>query len=337
MRYTIRHTTQYRYTSPVSESVTEVRMQPRTTERQTCLSFRLQVRPLADVFSFHDGLGNVVHHFTQPAAHRELSIVAESDVQTYAPPTVSSRLHAEDWELIDEAAATGEYWDWLQPSEQTSPTALLASLARELGVERRSDPLSVLLGLNLALHRAFAYDSKSTRVDSPIDEALTYRRGVCQDFTHIMLALMRNYLHAPCRYVSGYLHPRTEDASATGATHAWVEAWLPTLGWVGFDPTNNLLAGERHVQVAIGRDYGDVPPARGVFKGNVGSELTVTVKVRGTQDARHPDAAFEPEPDGEAAGADVAERPAYRVTATQLQERYVRTLAAIQVQQQQQQ
>jgi transglutaminase-like putative cysteine protease len=307
-------------------------MLPRTTERQTCLSFRLQVRPSADVFSFKDALGNVIHSFTQPAAHRELTIVAESEVQTLPPPAIPPRQPAEDWERIDEAAGSGEYWDWLQPSEQTGPTALLASLARELGVERRSDPLSVLLGLNLALHRTFAYDSKSTRVDSLIDEALTYRRGVCQDFTHIMLALVRNYLHIPCRYVSGYLHPRTEDSSATGATHAWLEAWLPGLGWVGFDPTNNLLAGERHVQVAIGRDYSDVPPARGVFKGNVGSELTVTVKVRGTQDAP-----ADPEGEGDAGEADLGERPAYRVTATQLQERYVQTLAAIQVQQQQQQ
>jgi transglutaminase-like putative cysteine protease len=332
MRYTIRHTTQYRYTGLVSESVTEVRMLPRTTERQTCLSFRLQVRPAAEVLSFQDALGNVVHHFTQPAAHRELTIIAESEIQTYPAPQLPARLAPEDWDRIDEAGQTGEYWDWLQPSDATGATALLASLARELGVERRNDPLSVLLGLNMALHRTFAYDSKSTRVDSPIDEALTYRRGVCQDFSHIMLALVRNYLHVPCRYVSGYLHPRTEDSSATGATHAWVEAWLPDLGWVGFDPTNNLLAGERHVQVAIGRDYADVPPARGVFKGNAGSELTVTVKVRGTQDA-----APEPEGEADAAGADTTERPAYRVTATQLQERYVQTLAAIQVQQQQQQ
>lgn len=329
MRYTIRHLTQYRYTGPVSESVTEVRMQPRTTERQTCLSFRLNVRPAAEVFSQRDALGNIVHYFTQPAAHRELSITAESEVQTYSPPSLPTSLAPEDWERIDEATAGGEHWDWLQPSEMTAPTALLAALARELGAERRSDPLSVLLGLNMALHRTFAYDAKSTRVDSPIDEALTKRRGVCQDFTHIMLALARNYLRVPCRYVSGYLHPRTEDSSATGATHAWVEAWLPGLEWVGLDPTNNLLAGERHVQVAIGRDYVDVPPARGVFKGAVGSELTVTVRVRGTQDAP-------PEPEGEM--EEGSERPAYKVTATQLQARYAQTLAAIQqVQQQQQQ
>jgi transglutaminase-like putative cysteine protease len=117
-------------------------------------------------------------------------------------------------------------------------------------------------------------------VDSPIDEALESRQGVCQDFAHIMIALVRQ-LKIPCRYVSGYLFhaDSAKDRSPAGATHAWAEAYLGELGWVAFDPTNNLPGCERHIRVAIGRDYADVPPTRGVHKGEAGSELSVTVSV----------------------------------------------------------
>ena len=132
------------------------------------------------------------------------------------------------------------------------------------------------------LFTRFEYRPKSTRVDSPIDDALSTRQGVCQDFSHIMIALVRE-LGIPCRYVSGYLfHPgETPTRSSDGATHAWIEAWLLDLGWVGFDPTHNALAGERHIRVAVGRDYSDVPPTRGVFKGlsAVKSELLVGVSI----------------------------------------------------------
>jgi transglutaminase-like putative cysteine protease len=121
----------------------------------------------------------------------------------------------------------------------------------------------------------------STKVDSPIEEALRTRQGVCQDFAHIMIALLRR-LHIPSRYVSGYMFHRDEekkDRSLEGASHAWVEALVPGLGWVAFDPTNNLVGGDRHIRVAIGRDYADVPPTRGVYKGEAQSELRVAVTV----------------------------------------------------------
>ena len=121
----------------------------------------------------------------------------------------------------------------------------------------------------------------STKVDSPIEEALRTRQGVCQDFAHIMIALVRRQ-HIPCRYVSGYMFHRDEeekDRSLEGASHAWVEALVAGLGWVAFDPTNNLVGGDRHIRVAIGRDYADVPPTRGVYKGEAQSDLSVVVIV----------------------------------------------------------
>ncbi len=138
------------------------------------------------------------------------------------------------------------------------------------------------------MYARFEYSPRTTRVDSPIDDALQARRGVCQDFAHILIALIRR-LGVPCRYVSGYLfrHEDVSVRSADGATHAWVETLLPDLGWIGFDPTNNLIAGDRHIRVAIGRDYADVPPTRGVFKGAAAarSELAVAVAVGPAQPA----------------------------------------------------
>ncbi len=145
-------------------------------------------------------------------------------------------------------------------------------------------PLTVLRDLNRAIYQTFEYVPQSTRVDSPIDEALRLRKGVCQDYAHIMITLVR-HLRIPCRYVSGYLFQqhRNLERSPSDAMHAWVEAYLPNLGWVGFDPTNDTLADERHVRVAVGRDYADVPPTHGVFRGNAGSELSVIVRLAPSQ------------------------------------------------------
>ena len=159
--------------------------------------------------------------------------------------------------------------------------------------------MTLLREINGALHDAFDYAPQTTKVDSLIDDALRTRKGVCQDFAHIMIALVRA-LGIPCRYVSGYLFHRleTQDRSAQDATHAWVEALLPGLGWVGFDPTNNLLACERHIRTAIGRDYADVPPTRGIFKGEAESDLSVAVQVKPFEGPlpELPAPAFEPLP-----------------------------------------
>lgn len=327
MLYHVRHVTRFQYTAPVAEGVTEVRMHPLTTHLQQCMAYQLQVRPAARINEYVDALGNTVHHFTQPGVHQSLAITAQSEVQVQPRDLLPETLPPEAWGAIDDAAASGEFWEMLEPGEFTSRTARLDELAHELDIRRRRDPLSLLYELNSALHHTFAYDAKSTKVDSPIDEALLHRRGVCQDLTHIMLALVRNYLHIPCRYVSGYLYHRRDDRSADGATHAWLQVWLPGLEWVGFDPTNNLLQGERHIEVALGREYPDVPPTRGVYKGNAGSDLSVSVRIRTTQ-----------EPEAETGEADLeAAPPAYRSTEQALQERYIQALLAMQMQQQQQQ
>ena len=280
LQYLVRHSSRFTYSAPISESMMEVRMQPRGDGRQRCLRFELTTQPRARVFAHQDSLGNVVHHFDIPSRHSRLWVTADAIVEITPPPALPESLPDTVWDDLDEIARSGERWHNLQSSLFARETPLLADLAAELGWTRDADPLTLMRRLNYALFHTFTYAQSETRVDSPIDDALKARAGVCQDLAHIMIALARR-IGIPCRYVSGYLSPGTDhrDRSAEGATHAWAEAYLPTLGWVGFDPTNDVLAAGRHIRVAVGRDYADVPPTRGVFRGEAGSVLAVQVTV----------------------------------------------------------
>jgi transglutaminase-like putative cysteine protease len=279
MAYSIRHTTNFKYRPAVRESVMEVRVQPRSDTHQRCLTFSLDVNPQANISVYRDFLGNTVHLFDIPGQHAEIEVAAQALVDVpVAPLPLASDVG--DWTELDERVNAGDYWEMLLPSRFARPTELLKTLQGELRVGRRGNPLELLLELNAALYEAFEYVPNSTKVDSPIDDALRTRQGVCQDLAHIMIALVRQ-LRIPSRYVSGYLWhgEKTRDRSSAGATHAWMEAFLPDAGWIALDPTNNLLGSERHIRIAIGRDYADVPPTRGVYKGEAESELSVAVTV----------------------------------------------------------
>jgi transglutaminase-like putative cysteine protease len=295
MFYAIRHHTRYRYSRPVSQSVMEVRMHPRSEGSQRCFTFQLSVSPRARIFSFRDHVGNMVHHFDIPGNHKQLTIIADSLVDVEAPLPLPDLLDPGAWEELDNMIAHDDYWDMLMPSEFARPSPELDELAREFGVQRRDgrDPLELMRYLNSSLYRSLSYAKESTNVDSPIEDALRSRQGVCQDFAHIMIALVRN-LRVPCRYVSGYMHHGSDnsDRSSEGATHAWVEALLPGLGWVGFDPTNDLIAAGRHIRTAIGRDYADVPPTMGTMQGKAATELQVRVRVTPSEAVLPPDEEF---------------------------------------------
>src|SRR6202453_438491 len=280
MAYSVRHITSFRYQPAVRESVMEVRMQPRTDFRQRCLSFSLNVSPRATVVVYRDFYGNAVHPFDIPQKHNLIEVSAQAIVDVLPARDFSQEAASCDWQELDERVAQTDYWEMLLPSQFAAPPVLLEKLAAELKLKRRRKPLALLQELNRKLYEMFEYVPLSTNVDSPIDDALRARRGVCQDFAHIMITLVRQ-LKIPCRYVSGYLfhEDKSMDRSPAGATHAWVEAYLGELGWVAFDPTNNLEGCDRHVRVALGRDYADVPPTRGIYKGEAESELSVLVTV----------------------------------------------------------
>ncbi len=315
MFYSIHHLTKFRYSAPISESIFELRMQPRSEGTQRCLNFQLQVKPRTNLFSYRDYLSNIVHHFDVPGQHRQLVITAEAMVDVQPQTPLPETLGPNAWDDLARDIAAIDLWEMLSPSHFACPTPALLAFAAELDLgsaedARKRDPMQFVLDLNLALFDALAYVPKSTRVDSPIDDALNSRKGVCQDFAHIMLALLRQN-GIPARYVSGYLFHRKEDHSAEGATHAWVEVWMPGLGWIGLDPTNNVLASERHVRTAVGRDYADVPPSRGVFKGEAQGELTVVVRVTPSDAPPPPETEIQEEDwtaviEGSPAGVEVA-------------------------------
>ena len=278
--YSIRHLTRFRYKQPVSESIMETRMHPRSDHSQHCLSFSLSVSPRCRVFSYRDHYGNNVQHFDIPGDHEQLVIVAESLVEQHIPMDIPAFLAPEAWGALDAMVAEGDYGEMLLPSTFAQPTPALLELASKLNVARRDDPLQVVHELNKSIFEYFEYVPRSTRVDSPIDEAIASHRGVCQDFAHTMIALLR-HIGIPARYVSGYLYRGRgdHDRSLPDASHAWVEVLLPQLNWVGFDPTNDLIAYNRHIRTAVGRDYADVPPTHGIFRGKAESELYVAVHV----------------------------------------------------------
>ena len=278
--YSIRHLTRFRYSNSISESIMETRMHPRSDSQQQCLSFSLSVSPRCRAFTYRDHLGNNVHHFDIPGEHNQLVIIAESVVEQQPLADLPQALGPEAWEELDQTVRAGDYWEMVLPSTFAVPSPALLTLADELGLKRRDDPLSLVRELNQRLFDYFEYVPRHTRVDSPIDDAILSRKGVCQDVAHTMIALLR-HIGIPARYVSGYLYRGSDDhdRSTPDATHAWVDVLIPPLGWIGFDPTNNLLAQYRHIRTAVGRDYADVPPTHGIFRGKSQSDLYVAVRV----------------------------------------------------------
>ena len=279
----VRHVTRYHYAAPVRESVMEVWMQPQKTPRQRLTSFELDLDPAAQVFSYADPFGNAVYHFDVPQPHDQLTITARSVVETTAPEDLPEALDIGEWDRLRSDRVVGENFDFLQRQGFCIETDALRSFASDHGLDRLRDrdPLTAVRRLSETIYDAFDYEPGVTDAESPIDLALSARRGVCQDFAHIMITLCRSW-GIPARYVSGYLFTDREggDRSDPDASHAWLEVFLPSTRWIGFDPTNNSLAGERHVSAAIGRDYADVPPSRGVYKGEAESQLAVGVNVR---------------------------------------------------------
>jgi len=323
--YSIRHLTRFRYKHPVSESIMETRMHPRSDSSQHCLAFSLSVSPRCRVFSYRDHYGNNVQHFDIPGEHDQLVIVAESLVEQQMQIDVPAFLAPDAWDALDVMIADGDYGEMLLPSTFAQFTPALLEMARKLNVVRRDDPLMVVHELNKSVYEYFEYVPRSTRVDSPIDEAIASGKGVCQDFAHTMIALLR-HIGIPARYVSGYLYRSREDhdRSTPDASHAWVEVLLPHLNWVGFDPTNDLIAYNRHIRTAVGRDYADVPPTHGVFRGKTASELYVAVQVEASNEPPPLDRKM-PIPDDWSVLVERAQQPPER------------TMAMLEIQQMQQQ
>ncbi len=290
MHYSIRHTTLIHYTAPVRESVMELRMQPRSEGPQALRNFQIATSPRTQLYAYTDHLGNAVYHFNVLREHDEMRLEVQAAVEMAPFPVPPETLDGLEWQRYNPLNLHADHFDYLEPSKfaREGEDLSLFVARNDLGAPS-GDPMSTLRRLNELIYYAFDYEVGITEVHSPIEHALREERGVCQDFAHIMIAIARSW-GIPARYVSGYLFHRSEDKDRSGedASHAWMEAWFPSVGWVGFDPTNNMVAGGRHIRVAVGRDYADVPPTRGTYKGDAESELSIAVTVQTAKaPARH--------------------------------------------------
>lgn len=269
-RLRIEHVTSYRYAHSARASYNEVRLVPQTTPRQTTLEARVTTVPAAPQFRYRDYWGTEVVAFEVPGPHESLEVRSTALVEARPARPVPGA----GWARL--VAEADRFAELLAPSAHTAPDRGLREAACSL---RRSDPVATVEAVVDWVNGNLAYVPGVTGVHTPAVDAWHARSGVCQDFAHLALTVLR-LLGVPARYTSGYLHPDAGAAPGTdavGESHAWVEVW--TGGWWGIDPTNQARAGERHVVVAHGRDYGDVPPLKGIFAGSAEVDMSVEVLV----------------------------------------------------------
>ncbi len=275
-RLRIRHITGFHYDGEVTASYNEARMLPASAEGQLVLYSNLEILPISSHHSYVDYWGTRVSSFEILTPHRELSLTTTSLVEVRARDHAHRKL---EWTaLADEIETKTEYVEQLEQTARTRPPAEVVELARAI-VARAETPCDAALEICTAIGDAIEYVPGSTSVYTTAAEAWEKRKGVCQDITHLALGALRA-VGIPARYVSGYLHPRPEaeiGQTVTGESHAWVEWFCGS--WRGFDPTNLIDIGDRHVFVGHGRDYTDVAPLRGVYAGPYGSKLFVTVEI----------------------------------------------------------
>ena len=285
MTFNIVHTTAYEYSAPAIESFTELRVRPRTSNLQVIHRHLTETTPRAALEEFTDYYGNTVECLSVPYRHRLLSVTSRSTVETLAHKDALSGLDLSVSEAVRLNWPDRRYlFDFLMPSMHAPITPELEALSKEL-LPSSGSFAELIQELNRYIYKNFTYMPGVTDVRTPLVDVLKKRQGVCQDFAHLMIAIIR-CAGLPARYVSGYIEtePVDEVTGLAGATasHAWVEVYLPSGLWLGIDPTNDILEGERHVQIGVGRDYHDVSPLRGVFKGAERQQLSVVVTVSRT-------------------------------------------------------
>lgn len=265
--------TTFRYGSPARASYNEVRKTPLTTTTQTTLEARVHTVPAAPLYSYRDYFGTQVGAFNVDAPHEQLVVTGSSLVETHPAPDRPDT----SWGEIE--AACRALVEFCSPSRFTEPSDALVETSREL---RRGSPTETIEAICGYVHGSLEYVKGVTGVHTSAQQAFADGRGVCQDFAHLALVVLRA-AGVPARYVSGYLHPERQPeigAAAKGESHAWVEAWAGR--WWGLDPTNDVDIGLRHVVVARGRDYADVPPMKGVYAGTAEHQTAAVVTITRT-------------------------------------------------------
>lgn len=280
--FKIVHVTKYQYNYPIKESINEIRLFPHHFENQEVLQYQILITHNPDVDISEDYYGNRVGNFNVLDTHTEMTIESRMLVR------VNHSLKIPD---IDSTSVND-----IQPEKEKSIMLLrlcylddiqkqneIEVILKEINIENKSI-IEIAQQCNAYVFENFTYTKGITNIETTIDEILTLRKGVCQDFAHILLQLLRT-AGIPSRYVSGYICPNESGLRGEGATHAWVEIYTPKQGWLGLDPTNNIWTMDNHVRLSVGRNFGDCTPIKGTFKGFARQSLSVCVSI-GYEDGR---------------------------------------------------
>ncbi|WP_280236519.1 transglutaminase family protein [Nocardia cyriacigeorgica] len=273
-RMRVVHTTGYVYDAPVTRSFNEARLTPRADSRQNVILNRVETVPATRSYRYTDYWGTAVTAFDLHAPHTELEVTGASVVETEPFTRPAEEL---SWDQLGDERIRDRFDEMLAATTYVPRERKLAAVSRQLA--RGVAPAKAVVRAAEWVHREMRYLAGTTSVHTSAVQAFAERQGVCQDYAHLTLLLLRN-MGIPSRYVSGYLHPHPDaeiGATTAGQSHAWIEAW--TGMWWGYDPTNNIPVTEQHVSVGVGRDYADVPPLKGIFSGGGSTDLEVVVEI----------------------------------------------------------
>ncbi|WP_142785307.1 transglutaminase family protein [Changchengzhania lutea] len=275
--YYIKHLTKYSYSNFVIDGANQIMLYPIVDDHQKVINQKITVSNNPKIETYTDFYGNTVGSFMNIEPHNHLSITSEIEVLTteklFPQDTVAVD---EQWEALKTLKNNIEFINFLKYKSFDGTEAIFEFIANH--DLTRLTPFKIVLEFCEYIYKKFTYSQGITTVDSKLDDVWKLKAGVCQDFANILLQMVR-MLGIPARYVSGYICPNDANTRGEGATHAWIEAYIPFYGWIGIDPTNNAIASDHHVKLAVGRHYADCAPVKGVFKGDVDDELFVMVKV----------------------------------------------------------
>jgi transglutaminase-like putative cysteine protease len=274
--FKIHHITKYEYEKPVTESVNEIRIFPFQSPMQEVLQHDLNITDHPDIQLFNDYWGNKTGQFSIIQSHKQLIIESKLVVRTTAPSRLQVNFHSPFVQLQQEVTNDLVLLGLMAP-DPIENQSIIRQICAQI-FDNNKSVASVVESGSEFIFKNFKYTKGITNIETTVDEILEHQGGVCQDFAHVLLQILRT-CNIPCRYVSGYICPNKNGMRGEGATHAWVEAWIPNYGWAGIDPTNNVWVTNNHVQLAVGRNFTDCSPIKGTFKGPSKQDLYVLVSV----------------------------------------------------------
>ncbi len=274
--FKIHHVTKYQYDRRVKESINEVKIFPYHCAEQETLQHDLKITGSPEVQTFEDYWGNKIGTFSFYPDHTEMIIESRLVVRTITP----AQFHADflsDWDQLKQEANGKIQLIELASVEPIKSQPEIDRIVRSIFSPENGVAVAVE-SCSEFIFKNFQYIKGITTIETTVDDIIAYKAGVCQDFAHVLLQMLRT-LHIPSRYVSGYICPNKNGMRGEGATHAWVEAWIPNRGWIGIDPTNNVWVKDTHVKLAVGRTFSDCTPVKGTFKGPARQKLSIHVSI----------------------------------------------------------